>query len=264
MIILRRNNQRQYDRRRRQEGWRTFTPRSPADPLAGGFCTLELLNEDRLRPGARVEHSQRDGEVITYVREGALAYQDSLGHAGLIQAGEFHHMTVARGIGHSETNPSRTDAAHVFQIWLSPSELARAPGPEQKRFSAAERRGTLCVVASPNRRRGSLLVHQDVLMYSAMLDPGQHVVLELAPGRSAWLHLVRGQATVAEVSLITGDSAGITAERAVSLTAREPTEILLLDLGDPALRAWCQTADRVLAKRGAPAARREEGEYSPY
>jgi hypothetical protein len=27
---------------------------------------------------------------------------------------------------------------------------------------------------------------------------------------------------------------------------------------------WCQTADRVLAERGAPAARREEGEYSSY
>src|SRR6185503_5401113 len=30
------------------------------------------------------------------------------------------------------------------------------------------------------------------------------------------------------------------------------------------LGGWCQTADRVLAERGAPAARREEGEYWTY
>ena len=69
-------------------------------------------------------------------------------------------------------------------------------------------------------------------MCSALLDPGQHVVHELLPGRSAWLHLVQGEVTLGDVVLTTGDSAGVTAERAVSLTAQEETEILLLDLGE--------------------------------
>ena len=64
-----------------------------------------------------------------------------------------------------------------------------------------------------------------------MLDPGQHVVHELAQGRSAWLHLVQGEAALGDIVLTTGDGVGLTAERAVSLTAREETEILLLDLG---------------------------------
>ena len=68
-------------------------------------------------------------------------------------------------------------------------------------------------------------------MYSAMLDPGQHVVHELSQGRRAWLHLVQGEVTIGDLVLTTGDGAGITAERAVSFTAREETEILLLDLG---------------------------------
>ena len=50
-------------------------------------------------------------------------------------------------------------------------------------------------------------------------------------GRKAWLHLVRGEVDLGDVILTTGDGAGFTAERAVSLTAREETEILLLDLG---------------------------------
>jgi quercetin 2,3-dioxygenase len=232
MITLRRHKERHHDRRRKQDLWQTFYPPDQADALAGGFGTLEILNEDRLPPGARIpRHPHRDAEIVTYVREGALANDDSMGRSGVIQAGEFQRMTAGRGIRHSETNASRTDWAHVFQIGLRPSEAGLEPSHEQKRFSAAERRGVLCVVASPDGRRGSLRIHQDALMYSAMLDPGQHVVHELSQGRSAWLHLVQGEVMLGDVVLTTGDGVGVTAERAVSLTAREQTELLLLDLG---------------------------------
>jgi quercetin 2,3-dioxygenase len=234
MITLRRAKERRHDRRRRQEVWLTFFRQGGADPFADGFGALEILNEDRLPPGARGPiHPHHDAEIVTYVHEGALAHEDSMGRSGIIHTGEFQRMTAGRGIRHSETNASRTEWAHVFQICLRPSVADLDPGHEQKRFCAAERRGVLCVVVSPDGRRGSLRVHQDALIYSAMLEPGQHVVHELPPGRSAWLHLVRGEATLGDVVLNTGDGAGVTDDRAVSLTAREKTEILLLDLGQP-------------------------------
>jgi redox-sensitive bicupin YhaK (pirin superfamily) len=65
----------------------------------------------------------------------------------------------------------------------------------------------------------------------ALLDSGQHVVHELSQGRRAWLHIVEGEVTLDDVVLTTGDGAGLTAERAVSFTATEAAEILLLDLG---------------------------------
>ena len=231
MITLRRAEERRHDRRRQQEVWLTFSAQDRDDPLADGFGTLEILNEDRLPPGAGLGHPHHDAEVITYVREGSLAYEDSTGRSGKIQAGEFRRLTAAQGIRHSETNASRTDWAHVFQIWVRPSAVGLEPTHEQKRFSAAERRGLLRVVASPDARRGSLCIHQDALIYSAMLDAGQHVVHELPPGRSAWLHVVHGEAILGDLVLTAGDGAGLTAERAVSLTARGGTELLLLDLG---------------------------------
>jgi redox-sensitive bicupin YhaK (pirin superfamily) len=231
MITLRRAKERRHNRRRRQEVWLTFYPQDLADPLADGFGTLEILNENRLPPSASVPLQPRDdAEIVTYVCEGSLAYEDSMGRSGVIQAGEFQRMTAGRKMRHSETNASRSDWAHIFQIWLRPSEPGLDSGHEQKRFSAAQRRGGLCVVASPDARRGSLRIHQDALMYSALLDPGQHVVHELSQGRSAWLHLVQGEVTLGDVVLSAGDGAGVTAERVVSLTAREETEILLLDL----------------------------------
>jgi redox-sensitive bicupin YhaK (pirin superfamily) len=231
MITLRRADERRHERRRKQDVWHTFGP-DRAGALGAGFGALELLDEERRPPGADVpRHPRRDAEIVTYVREGALAHEDSLGRSGVIHAGEFQRMTAGRGVRHSETNASRTDSAHVFRIWLRPSEAELEPSHEQKRFSAAERRGGLCVIASPDARRGSLRVHQDALVYSALLDAGQHVIHELSQGRSAWLHLVQGEATLGDTVLTTGDGAGVAAEPAVSLTAREETEILLVDLG---------------------------------
>jgi redox-sensitive bicupin YhaK (pirin superfamily) len=238
MITLRRAEERHHDLSHKHEAWLTFPAQDPADPLAGGFGALEYLDEDRLPPGADVpRHPHHDAEIVTYVRECALAYADSMGRSGVIHTGEFQHRTAGRGILHRETNASRTDWAHVFQIWLRPSEAELEPCHEQKRFSVAERRGRLCIVASPDTRRGSLRIHQDALLYSALLAPGQHVVHDLSQGRSAWLHLVQGEVTLGDVVLTTGDGAGVAAERAVSLTARGETEILLLVLGGPLPRS---------------------------
>jgi quercetin 2,3-dioxygenase len=234
MITLRRAKERHQDPRSKREVWFAFHRQDRTDPLAGGFGALEMLNEGRLPPGSGVpRHPQHDSEIVTYVREGALAYDDSMGRSGVIHAGEFQRMTAKRGVRHSDTNASRTDAAHVFQIWLRPLETGLEPSHEQKRFSVAERRGGLCVVASPDGRAGSLRLHRDVLICSAMLNPGQHVIHELSAGRSAWLHLVQGEATLGDVVLTSGDGAGVRGERAVSLPAREENEILLLDLGEP-------------------------------
>jgi redox-sensitive bicupin YhaK (pirin superfamily) len=231
MITIRRAEDRHHDRRRRREVWLTFYPQDQAETLADGFGALEILNEGRLPPGAGVSrHAHHDAEIVTYVREGALAYEESMGCSGFIHTGEFQRMTAGRGARHTHTNVSRADWTHVFQVWLCPSEAGLEPSHEQRRFSVAERRGVLCVVASPDARRGSLRIHQDAVMYSAILDPGQHVVHELPQGRSAWLHLVQGEVTLGDDVLSTGDGAGVQTERAVSFTAREETEILLFDL----------------------------------
>ena len=242
MITVRRNSERQHDRRRKQEGWRTFDAQERTDPLADGFGSIETLNEALLSPSASVGHPHHDAEIVTYVREGALAYEDSMGRSGVIHAGEFHHMTAGRGIRHTETNASGIDSAHVFQVWVRPSETGLPSSHQQKRFSAAERRGVLCLIASPNAHRGSLRIHQDALMYSAMLDPGQHVVHELTQGRMAWLHVVLGQATLGDLMLSRGDGAGIVRQRAVSFTAQQATEVLLFDLVGPAAPANASTA----------------------
>jgi quercetin 2,3-dioxygenase len=232
MLTLRRANERHRDRRPVREAWLTFFPQDRLSALASGFGALQSFDEDRLAPGASVlPHAPGAAEIITYVRAGALAHDDAAGNSGLVQAGEFQRTTVGPGTRPTAKNASPTGWAHAFQIWLRPAQVDWTPGREQKRFSAAERRGVLCVVASPDARGGSLRLHQDAFVHSALLGPGTHVAHELGPGRMAWVHLVEGEITLGDVVLSTGDGAGVTGERSVSLTAREETEILLVDLG---------------------------------
>ena len=231
MIALHRAKERHHIRRRKQEVWLTFCPQDRMDPLADGFGALEALDENRLPPGAGVApHPRQEAEIVTYVLKGALAQEDSTGRSGVIQAGEFQRMTAGRRVRHSERNASQADWAHVFRMSLHPSESELDCTHEQKFFSVAERRGVLCIVASPDGRKGSLRVHQDALIYSTILDVGQHLVHELPQGRIAWLHVVRGEATLGDLVLTTGDGVGVTGEPAVSFTAQEETETLLLDL----------------------------------
>jgi redox-sensitive bicupin YhaK (pirin superfamily) len=88
------------------------------------------------------------------------------------------------------------------------------------------------VVASLDSRRGSLRIHQDALIHSALLNPGQHLVRELSQGRSAWLHVVHGEIVLGDSVLTAADGAGISAEHAISLTARGDSEILLVEVGE--------------------------------
>ncbi len=240
MITLRRTNERHYRSYHGQKLWNTFPTRHSATPT--GFGALRRLDEE-WRP-ADVERSMRcrDTEILTYVREGTLSYQDSSGNSSIVQAGELHRMTASDDLRRKESNASSTEPLHLFQLWLTLSEPCLESSCEQKRFNMAERRGKLCVIASPDGRFGSLRVQGEEVLHSAMLARGQHVVHALAAGRSAWLHVVTGEVTLGDDVLTAGDGAAITDALSVSLTAREPSEILLIELGEPTLSEGAEAA----------------------
>ncbi len=233
MITVRRSEDRRHEVGPHLESWHTFFKGNAAAHFSESFAALQGLDEDRLPPGGRVDRrSSRDVESVSYVREGSLATAEADGSASVLHSGEFQHRVAPARARRTERNASRTDATSLFHFCVGPPSEGLAPEVEQTRFSAAERHGSLCTIASPDARRGSLRMRQDVLVYSALLDAGQHLVHQLLPGRRAWLHVIQGAITLDELVLSAGDGAGLTEERAVSLTAREATEILLADLAD--------------------------------
>jgi redox-sensitive bicupin YhaK (pirin superfamily) len=239
MITLLRNDRRRHVRRGKHEVWHSFFAEGLPDPLASGFGFLLAFDELRLQPNASTEPRFEDEtEIVTYVYKGALSQEDTLGNSGVIHTGEFQRMSTGRRIRHKETSVSRAGGVHLYRMSLRSAQAGIDRDHEQRRFTEAQRHNLLCVVVSPDGRQGSLRIHQDVLVCSAMLDPGHHLVHALAPDRTAWLHTVCGEATINDIVLTQGDGVGITNERSVSLTVQENTEILLIDLGPTNLRPW--------------------------
>ncbi len=217
-------------------GWldsrHTFSFGDYYDPAHMGFGPLRVINEDRVRPGQGFgTHGHRDMEIISYVLEGALEHKDSIGTGSVIRPGEVQIMSAGTGIRHSEFNHSQAEPVHFLQIWVVPDRAGLAPRYEQKSFPAADKRARLRLVGSADGREGSVLIHQDVALFVALLDTGAQVRHALRAGRRAWLQVARGAVAMNGQDLEASDGAAIEGEPALSVSAKtDGAEILVFDL----------------------------------
>ncbi len=213
------------------DSWHTFSFGEHYDPAHMGFRALRVINDDRVAPAAGFPtHPHRDMEIISYVLDGAIAHQDSLGNGSVIKPGEVQRMTAGTGVRHSEHNPSRTEAVHFLQIWLLPERPGLTPGYEQKPIPTADDGGPLRLVGAAPGGGGAVTIHQDVRLYAGRLTPGQGARVSLAPGRHAWVQVARGSVVLNDRSLGEGDGAAVTDETSLQLVASESAEVLVFDL----------------------------------
>ena len=213
------------------DSWHSFSFADYHDPAHMGFSALRVINEDRIQPGTGFgTHGHRDMEIISYVLEGALGHKDSMGTGSTIVPGDVQRMSAGRGVQHSEQNHNKAGATHFLQIWIEPSVRGIAPGYEQKHFDAASKRGQLRLVASPDGAGGSVTIHQDARIYAGLFDGAERAAHVIAPGRSAYLHVVRGKLTANGTPLTAGDALKMTGISEVVLEQGEGAEALLFDL----------------------------------
>ena len=212
------------------ESYHSFSFADYYDPEHMGYGVLRVINEDRVQPGMGFgTHGHRDMEIITYVLEGALAHQDSMGNGSTIVPGDVQRMSAGTGVRHSEFNDDPARVTHFLQIWIEPDRLGLAPSYEQKHFAAEEKRGRLRLIASPDGAQGSVRVHQDARLHAGLFDRGERARLELAPGRRSYVHLARGRLSVNGERLEAGDALKTDAS-ALELADGEGAEVLVFDL----------------------------------
>jgi redox-sensitive bicupin YhaK (pirin superfamily) len=231
MIELRKSCERGHVNHGWLDSFHSFSFADYYDPQHVQFGALRVINEDRIEAaGGFGMHGHRDMEIITYLLAGRLEHKDSIGNGSVIHPGDVQRMSAGRGVMHSEFNPSKTEPAHLLQIWLLPDVTGIEPGYEQKHFDSASERGQLRLIASRDGRDGSLLIHQDAALYAALLDGPDAVVHRLAADRKAYVHIARGQVAVDGQLLEAGDAAKIDAIGEVRLDHAVGAEVLLFDL----------------------------------
>jgi redox-sensitive bicupin YhaK (pirin superfamily) len=190
-----------------------------------------VLNQDRIMPGQGFgAHSHRDMEIVTWVLEGELRHEDSLGHGSLVRPGEAQYMSAGSGVTHSEFNASKERDLELLQMWVLPAARGGAPRYAQRSYPTAARRGRLCLLASPEGSADSLVIGQDARLFAGLLDGSESVRHPLARDRAAWLHVARGQLVLQGVTLGPGDGAALVEERELALERGRDAEFVLWEL----------------------------------
>ena len=231
MITLRRSADRGFADHGWLKSFHTFSFADYHDPAQMGFGNLRVINEDRIAPGTGFgSHGHRDMEIVSYVLQGALAHQDSIGNVQAIVPGEVQRMTAGTGVRHSEFNHAQDASTHFLQIWIEPNVTGIAPGYEQKTFAEADKQGVLRKVASNDGAEGSVTIHADACIYAGLFDGAQTAKLALDFNRKCYVHLIRGALDVNGHALTAGDAALISSERQLALSHGKQAEVLVFDL----------------------------------
>ncbi len=231
MQTIRKSQERGYADHGWLKSYHSFSFAGYHDPAHMGWGNLRVINEDRIEKGTGFgKHGHRDMEIISYVLSGELAHKDSMGNVKGIPPGDVQRMSAGTGVTHSEFNHAEDQTTHFLQIWIEPNVTGIAPGYEQKTVPAAEKRGALRLVASPDGAQGSVTIHADAALYAGLFDGAERAELALDPARKAYVHLVRGALEVNGQHLSAGDALKLDGESAITLANGADAEVLVFDL----------------------------------
>ena len=229
MTAIRRSSERGHANHGWLDSYHTFSFADYYDPEQMGFGPLRVINEDRVQPGSGFgAHGHRDMEIISYVLEGALGHEDSMGNGSSIVPGDVQRMSAGTGVRHSEYNHSKVGVTHFLQIWIEPKFTGVRPSYEQKHFAEADKRGRLRLIASPDGRDGSVSMNQDAFLYAGLFDGAERAGLTLVKGRG-YLHVARGSIDANGQRLEAGDAMKLEGGR-IELKDGKAAEVLVFDL----------------------------------
>lgn len=201
------------------------------DPDRIHWGNLRVWNDDAIAPQTGFPpHPHRDMEIITYVREGAITHQDSLGNKGRTEAGDVQVMSAGTGIRHSEYNLEDV-TTKIFQIWIIPTRDGEAPSWGAKPFPKADRSGQFVTLASGYGNDGDALpIRTDARVVGATLKAGETAEYPLGKDRKGYLVPATGAVEIEGVRVNARDGAAISDLDVLRVTATEDSEIVLVDV----------------------------------
>ena len=200
------------------------------DPARLQWGAIRVWNDDEIAAGAGFPaHPHRDMEIVTYVRDGAISHEDSLGNRGRTEAGDVQVMSAGTGIRHAEYN-AEPGPTRIFQIWIEPTSSGGAPAWGTRPFPHDGRTGGFVTLASGRAEDdGALFIRADARVAGAMLKAGDSVDYPVDPSRHLYLVAARGSMTVNGLHADARDGVAVRGETVLRVVAVEDADIVLVD-----------------------------------
>jgi redox-sensitive bicupin YhaK (pirin superfamily) len=207
-----------------------FSFASYYDPARISHGSLRVWNDDEIAPNSGFPaHPHSNMEIITYVREGAITHQDSLGNQGRTEAGDVQVMSAGSGIRHSEYNlePVKT---RIFQIWIEPTQQGGQPCWGAKPFPKSDRSGSFVTLASGFKTDSDALpIRADARVLATTLKAGDSAEYTLGADRNGYLVPATGAIEVNGVRANARDGVALRDEPHLKITALQDSELVLVD-----------------------------------
>jgi quercetin 2,3-dioxygenase len=231
MIKIRKSKERGFA----NHGWlksaHTFSFADYFDRNFMGFSELRVINEDQIDGGTGFNtHPHKDMEIVTYVIEGALKHEDSMGNKTVIKPGEVQRMSAGTGIRHSEHNNNSDQKCHLLQIWIMPDKIGITPSYGQKDFSSQIETNDLVLTVSPEAKDGVVTMQQNAKIYVSRAKTKKEIALPLSETRNGWIQMISGTATLGDNSFESGDGVAITQEKNPRMKITSDAHFLFFDL----------------------------------
>ncbi|HEY0283278.1 MAG TPA: pirin family protein [Rhizomicrobium sp.] len=200
------------------------------EPKRMQWGNLRVWNDDEIAPHSGFPpHPHANMEIVTYVREGAITHEDSMGNKGRTAAGDVQVMSAGTGVKHSEFN-LENETTRLFQIWILPTQPGGAPSWGAKPFPKSDRSGRFVALASGFAEdKDALPIRTEARVLGATIKAGERVTLALDPGRHVYLVPAKGVIEVNGVRVNARDGAAVRDENKIEIAVLKDAEIVLVE-----------------------------------
>ncbi len=149
-------------------------------------------------------HPHRGIETVTYLAEGEISHEDSLGNKGVIRSGDCQWMTAGRGILHQEM-PQASPRMLGLQLWVNLPKAQKMVPPKYRDITAAivpmaeEPGATVRVIAGRYKETAGAVMPEYVpaKLIDLRLEPGITWEWPLPGEDTAFAYILAGSVRVA-------------------------------------------------------------------
>lgn len=217
-------------------GWlksfHTFSFANYYNPDRMQFGALRVLNDDYVEAGMGFgTHPHNNMEIISIPLSGDLEHRDSMGNTAVIKSGDIQVMSAGTGITHSEYNKNTDKAVKFLQIWVMPNKQNVQPRYDQITLDPKDRHNKLQQIVSPNANDDGVWINQEAWFHLGDLDAGSTINYTLKKnGNGLYAFVLNGNLTINELELSTRDGAGFWDTNTFTLSTKQKTELLLMEV----------------------------------
>jgi len=203
------------------------------------------------------DHPHRGFNTFTYMLDGHMLHQDSMGNRGDLRAGGAQWMKAASGIIHSEMPQQSAGLMRGFQLWINLPAAEKMSDPAYQEFSPEAfpavtiKGGHVKVITGRYGEQQSPIndPHTDVQYLDIALEPGQSFRHSMAANLAAFLYVFEGGAAIAGTPLRIHNLAVLGAGDALEVGAGEQGARFILVAGRPLNEPIVQYGPFVMSTR---------------